>query len=41
LCLTLWAWLQMLRAFNLAFALIIAMIFVAVEVLVMRLKGTS
>jgi hypothetical protein len=38
LCLTSWAWLQMQRAFNLAFALIIAMIFVAIEVLIVRLK---
>jgi len=39
LCLASWAWLQMQRAFNLAFALIIAMIFVAIEVLIVRLKG--
>lgn len=41
LCLTSWAWLQMQRAFNLAFALITAMIFVAVEVLIVRLRGRS
>lgn len=41
LCLTSWAWLQMQRAFNFAFALIIAMIFVALEVLIMRLKRRS
>jgi hypothetical protein len=39
LCLASWGWLQMQRAFNLAFALIIAMIFVAIEVLIVRLKG--
>jgi hypothetical protein len=39
LCLTSWAWLQMLRAFNPAFALIIIMIFVAIEVLIVQLKG--
>jgi hypothetical protein len=41
LCITSWAWLQMLGAFNPAFALIIAMIFVAVEVLIIRLKGAA
>jgi hypothetical protein len=41
LCLTLWAWLQTLRAFNLAFALIIAMIFIAVEVLIVRLRSEA
>jgi uncharacterized membrane protein len=39
LCLASWAWLQMLRAFNVAFALIIALIFVAVEVLIMRMRS--
>jgi hypothetical protein len=39
LCLTIWTWLQMLRAFSLAFALIIAMIFIAIEVLIIRLRG--
>lgn len=39
LCLVSWAWLQMLRALNVAFALIIAMIFVAIEVLIVRLRG--
>jgi hypothetical protein len=38
LCLTSWAWLQMQRAFNLAFALLIAIVFVAVELLFVRLK---
>ena len=39
LCLTTWAWLQMLRAFNLGFALVIALIFVALEVLIIKLRG--
>ena len=39
LCLTAWAWLQMLRAFNLGFALVIALIFVALEVLIIKLRG--
>jgi hypothetical protein len=39
LCLVSWTWLQMLRALNVAFALIIAMIFVALEVLILRLRG--
>lgn len=41
LCLTSWAWLQTMRAFNLAFALIIALIFVAIEVLIVRMRGES
>ena len=41
LCLASWAWLQTLRAFNLAFALIIALIFVAIEVLIIRIKGET
>jgi hypothetical protein len=40
-CLSSWAWLQMLRAFNLAFALIIALIFIAIEVLIVRLRRES
>jgi hypothetical protein len=39
LCLTSWAWLQVLRAFNPAFALIIALIFVAIEVLIGRVRA--
>jgi hypothetical protein len=39
LCLTAWVWLQMLRAFNLGFALVIALIFVALEVLIIKLRG--
>lgn len=38
LCLTSWAWLQMQREFNLAFALIIALIFVAIEMLIVKLR---
>jgi hypothetical protein len=38
-CLTFWAWLQMHRAFNLGFAFIIALIFVAIEFFVVRTRG--
>jgi hypothetical protein len=38
LCVASWAWLQTLRAFNVAFGLIIALIFVALEVLIVRLR---
>jgi hypothetical protein len=41
LCLTLWAWLQIYRAFNLGFAFIIALIFVTIEVLVVRIRSES
>jgi hypothetical protein len=41
LCLTSYAWLQMHRAFNLGFAFIIALIFVAIEVFILRLGGDS
>ncbi len=41
ICISSWAWLQTLRAFNVAFALIIALIFVALEVLIARLKGET
>lgn len=41
LCLTAWAWLQMHRAFNLGFALVIALIFVALEYVIVRLKVDS
>lgn len=41
LCLASWAWLQMLRAFNLAFALVIALILIAIEVLIVRLRGEA
>jgi uncharacterized membrane protein len=39
LCLASWAWLQTLRALNVAFALIIALIFVAIEVLIARMRA--
>jgi hypothetical protein len=38
ICVTSWAWLQMHRASNLGFALITILIFVAVEVLLARLR---
>ena len=38
ICVTSWAWLQMHRAFNLGFALITILIFVAIEVLIARLR---
>jgi hypothetical protein len=41
LCLATWAWLQMLRAFDAAFALVIAMIFVAIEVMIGRLRSEA
>jgi hypothetical protein len=41
LCLASWAWLQTLRAFNLAFALVTALIFVGIELLIVRLKGET
>jgi hypothetical protein len=37
LCLTSFAWLQMQRAFNLGFAFIIALIFAAIEVFILRM----
>jgi hypothetical protein len=41
LCLTAWAWLQMHRVFNLGFALVIALIFVALEFVIVRLRTGS
>jgi hypothetical protein len=41
LCLVLWAWLQTLRAFNPAFAVISILIFVAIEVLITRFRTGS
>ncbi len=38
LCATSWAWLQTQRAFNLGFALLTILIFVAIEVLILRLR---
>lgn len=40
-CVAAWAWLQMNRAFNAGFAIIIGLIFVAVEVLITRLRGEA
>lgn len=39
LCVAIWAWLQMHRAFNVGFALVIVLIFAAVEVLITRIRG--
>ena len=41
LCCTAWAWLRTLRAFNLAYALIITAIFVVIEVVIVRLRNGS
>jgi hypothetical protein len=41
LCLSSWAWLQTHRAFNFGFALVIALIFIAIEVLIVRLRGET
>ncbi len=41
LCLTSYAWLQTHRALNVGFAFIIALIFVAIEVFVLRMGGDS
>lgn len=38
LCLTSWAWLQSHRIFNVAFALVIALVFVAIEVMITRMR---
>ena len=38
LCLTAWAWLQMQRILNLGFALVIALIFIALEYVIIRLR---
>jgi hypothetical protein len=39
LCLSSWAWLQMERTLNFGFALVIALIFVAIELLILRLRS--
>lgn len=36
-----WAWLQMHRAFNLGFALLTTLIFIAIEVLIARLRAEA
>jgi hypothetical protein len=41
LSVTVWAWLQAQRAFNLGFALLTALIFIAVEFLIARLRSDS
>ena len=41
LCVASWAWLQMRRVFNPAFALIIILIFVVIEVLVARTRSEA
>lgn len=41
LCLTSFAWLQTYRAFNLGFAFIVALIFVAIEVYILRMGSDS
>jgi len=41
LCLASWAWLQMQRAFSAAYAVLIAIVFVAVELLFLRLKSKA
>jgi hypothetical protein len=41
LCLASWVWLQMRRAFNPAFALIIILIFVVIEVLISRMRSEA
>jgi hypothetical protein len=41
LCLSSWGWLQTHRAFNLAFALVTALIFAGIELLIVRLKGET
>lgn len=41
LCLSAWVWLQMHRAFNLGFALVIALMFVAIEVLLSRTRSEA
>lgn len=41
ICVVTWAWLQMHRAFNLGFAFLTILIFVAVEFLITRLRPAS
>ena len=40
-CVTAWAWLQTQRAFNLGFALLTVLIFIAIEFLIARLRRDS
>lgn len=41
LCFAICAWLQMHRIFNIGFALVIALMFVAVEILIIRLRAQA
>lgn len=41
ICVVTWAWLQMHRAFNLGFAFLTILIFVAIEFLITRLRPAS
>lgn len=41
LCVVICAWLQMHRTFNVGFALIVGLIFVAIEILIIRLRAES
>jgi len=41
ICVAAWAWLQTQRAFNLGFALLTVLIFIAVEFLIARLRSDS
>jgi len=41
ICVTVWAWLRSLDAFNLGFALLTILIFIAVEFLIARLRSDS
>jgi hypothetical protein len=41
LCLTSWAWLQSHRALNLALGMLTALVFVGIEVLIVRLKSET
>jgi len=41
LCLASWAWLQSVREFNLAYAVLIAIVFLAVELLFIRLTSKA
>jgi hypothetical protein len=41
MCVASWTWLQMHRAFNLGFALITVLIFIAIEVLIARLRSDA
>ena len=41
MCLAVYAWLQVHRALNVGYALVIALIFVAFEVLIVRLRSET